>query len=66
MVRWYTGKTWDVVWYFGGMVSWMYYMVKFARWYGMFEYIMSARVEHVVRISYVTTLYIAHWKVLKN
>jgi len=54
-----------VVWYHGAM-SWMYYMAKFALWYGMFQYIRSVRVENVVRISIVTSLYIGHWKVFEN
>ena len=45
---------------------WMYYMAKFAWWYGMFQYIRSVRVEYVVRISSVTSLYIGHWKVFEN
>ena len=53
------------VWYHGTM-SWMYYMAKFAWWYGMFQYIRSVRVEYVVRISSVTSLYIGHWKVFEN
>ena len=53
------------VWYHGTM-SWMYYMAKFAWWYGMFQYIRSVRVEYVVRISSVTSLYIGHWKVSEN
>ena len=52
------------VWYHGSM-SWMYYMAKFAWWYGMFQYIRSVRVEYIVRIPAVTSLYIGHWKVLK-
>ena len=47
------------VWYHGTM-SWMYYMAKFAWWYGMFQYIRSVRVKYVVQISYVTRLYIGH------
>ena len=50
------------VWYHG-TVSWMCYMAKFAWWYGMFQYIRSVRVEYVVRISSVTSLYIGNWKV---
>ena len=50
------------VWY-DGTVSWIYVMAKFAWCYGMFQYIYirSVRVEYVVRISSVTTLYINHW-----
>ena len=54
-----------VVWYDGTM-WWMYYMAKLARWYGMFQYIRGVRVEYVVRISSVTTLYIDHWNVFKH
>ena len=32
----------------------------------MIQNIGSVRVEHVVRISSVTTLYIDHWKVFEN
>ena len=32
----------------------------------MFQYIRSVRVEYVVRISSVTTLYTDHWKVFEN
>ena len=45
------------VWYHV-TVSWVYYMAKFTWWYGMFQYIRPVRVEYVVRISSVTTLYI--------
>ena len=38
----------------GGCIIWL----KIARWYGMFQYIRSVRVEYVVGISSVTTLYI--------
>ena len=31
LVVWYMGKTRYPVWY-DGMVSWMYYMAKFAKW----------------------------------
>ena len=41
-------------------------MAKFTWWYGMFQYIRPVRVEYVVRISSVTTLYIDHWKVLES
>ena len=40
----------------------MYYMAKFAWWYGMFQYVRSVRVECVVRVSSVTTLCFNHWK----
>ena len=53
------------VWYHGTM-SWMYYMAKFAWWYGMFQCIRSVGVEYVVRISSATSLYIGHWKGFKN
>ena len=53
------------VWYHGTM-SWMYYMGKFAWWYGMLQCTRSVRVEYVVRISSVTRLYIGHWKVFEN
>ena len=53
------------VWYHGTM-SWMYYMAKFAWWYGMFQYIRSVRVEYVIQISSVTSLYIGHWKLFEN
>ena len=50
-----------------GMVCWRYgtmarcrgctnYVAKFA-WYGMFQYIRSVRVDYVVQLSSVTTLY---------
>ena len=32
----------------------------------MFQYIRSVRVEYVVRISSITSLYIGHWKVFEN
>ena len=32
----------------------------------MFQYIRSARVEYVVRVSSVTSKYIGHWKVFGN
>ena len=54
-----------VVWYHGTM-SWMYFMAKFAWWFGMFQYIRSVRVEYVVRIPSVTSLYIGHWKVFES
>ena len=41
-------------------------MAKFASWYGIFQYIRPVRVEYVVRISSVASLYIGHWKVFKN
>ena len=44
----------------------MYFMAKFAWSYGMFQYIRSVRVEYAVRISYVTTLCIDHWKMLEK
>ena len=47
------------VWYHG-TVSWVYYVAKFAWWYGMFQYIKFVRVEYVVRVSSVTTSYIVH------
>ena len=55
------------VWYDGTM-SWMSYkyMAKFAWWYGMFQYIRPVRVEYVVRISSVTSIYIGHWKVFEE
>ena len=53
------------VWYHG-TVSWMYYIANFAWWYSMFQHIRSVRVEYVVRISSVTSLYIDHWKVFEN
>ena len=59
LMVWYMGKRWDVVWYIGGMVSWVYCMVEFAWWYSMFQYIRSVKVEYVERISYVTTIYIS-------
>ena len=60
------------IWYgtfaarYHGTVSWMYYMAKCAWWYGTFQYIRSVRVEYVVRVSSVTSLYIGHWKVFEN
>ena len=53
------------VWYHG-TVLWVYYMAKFAWWYSVFQYIRPVRVEYVVRISSVTTLYIDYWKVFKD
>ena len=53
------------VWYHGTM-SWMYYMAKFAWWYGMLQYIRSVRVEYVVRISSVTSFCLGLWKVFEN
>ena len=53
------------VWH-DGTVSWIYYMAKFAWWYGMFQFIRPNRVEYVVRISCVTTLYIDQWKCSKR
>ena len=53
------------VWYHG-TTSRMYYMAKFAWWYGTFQYIRSVMVEYVGRISSVTSLYIGHWKVFEN
>ena len=32
----------------------------------MFQFIRSVRVEYVVRVSSVTSLYIGHWKVFDN
>ena len=44
----------------------MYHTAKFAWSYGIFQYIRSVRVESVVRISSLPTLYIDHWKVFEN
>ena len=44
------------------MVSWMRCMVECSWLYGMLQSIRSVRVEYIVRTSYVTTLYIDHWK----
>ena len=41
-------------------------MARFAWWYGMFHYIRSVRVEYVLRIPSVTTLYVDHRNVFKN
>ena len=49
-----------------GTMSWIYYMVKFARWYDIFPDIRSVRVKYVVRISSVTSLYIGHWKLFEK
>ena len=46
------------VWY-NGTVSWMYYKANFAWCYGLFQYVRPVRVEYVVRISPVTTIYIS-------
>ena len=53
------------VWY-DGTVPLIYQTAKFPWWYGMFQYIKSVRVEYVVRISYVTTLFTNHWKLFEN
>ena len=50
-----TGKTQYMVRHVCGMVPWydvvhVFYMAKFAWWYGMFQYKRSVRVEYVVRI----------------
>ena len=60
-----------MVWYVGGMVRWygtagIFFMTKFAWWYGMSQYIGSLRVEYVARTSSVTTLNIDHWKVFEH
>ena len=71
LVVWY-GKNTVCMWYstsavwYDGTVSWIYFMAKFAWWYGMFQYIRSVRAEYVVRISSVITLYIEHWKLSEN
>ena len=68
--RYGTGKhgIWYVtfaVWYHG-TVSWMYFMANLSGGMAFSVHKVRKRVEYVVRISYVTTLYIDHWKVFEN
>ena len=53
---WYDGIREKTLWYgmlavwYDGTVSWTYFIPKFARWHGMFQYIRSVRVEYVLQI----------------